>query len=81
MKSLLFGGSTLLIVIASIGLTSNLEKLTVQKNGALIDVKIIHIPQCSDRKINHRMRFEYSGKIYNKDVGCDFINNHKVGGQ
>jgi hypothetical protein len=77
--SLILGGLFIIIFICIVPLKRDIQEYDVQKNGELVTVSITYLPTCIGAKIRYFMEFTYSGKKFDKKVGCGHVENYKIG--
>ncbi len=47
----------------------NYRELVTYKNGYIVNVKVVYVPNCFTTKWHYNIKFEYNGKIYAKGIG------------
>jgi hypothetical protein len=71
--------SGVLIVIGSFFFViDDLGKVDTFRNGKIIKVRVINVPNCISGKRHYYFKFEYNGKTHSKDVGAKFCDELKV---
>lgn len=55
----------------------DLGKIDTFRNGEIIKVRVINVPNCIGGKRHYYFKFEYNGKIHSKDVGAKFCDELK----
>ncbi len=55
----------------------DLSKVDTFRNGEIIQVHVIQVPNCISGKRHYYFKFEYNGKIHSKDVGGKFCDELK----
>jgi hypothetical protein len=76
---LIAGGIFIIIFICIVPLPRKIKEYNIQKNGNIVSVVITYIPHCIGTKIKHFMKFRYAGQEFDKSIGCNFSDTHKVG--
>lgn len=76
---LIIGGLFILVFVCIIPLSNDIEEYNVQQNGELVTATITYIPICNGTKVKYFMKFIYAEQEFDKAVGCDFADTHKVG--
>jgi len=76
---LIIGGLFIIIFTCVIPLSRDIKEYNIQKNADIVTATITYIPHCMGTKIKHFMKFNYAGQEFDKKVGCDFAETHKVG--
>ena len=70
----------ILFIAPSLLYKQKLRELYVQENGKIVKMKIIEKPSsCLGTKVKWFMKVEYQGKIFPKQIGGNYCENHSIG--